>query len=107
MLLATVETGATVTLRELSSAAGISERDIAQHLEHLARSLKNEGYTVDKAKNDGADAVIDTVYLSLISRKTTPEEHALLKPIADNADSTNRGDVLWTMLNTRQFFFIQ
>jgi hypothetical protein len=62
---------------------------------------------MDKAKKDGADAVIDTVYLSLMSRKATPEEHALLKPIADNADSTDRGDVLWTVLNTRQFFFIQ
>ncbi|MFO1482248.1 MAG: DUF1549 domain-containing protein [Verrucomicrobiaceae bacterium] len=62
---------------------------------------------MDRAKKDGADAVIDTVYLSLMSRKATPEEHALLKPIADNADATDRGDVLWTVLNTRQFFFIQ
>lgn len=62
---------------------------------------------MDRAKKDGADAVIDTVYLSLMSRKATPDEHALLKPIADNADATDRGDVLWTVLNTRQFFFIQ
>lgn len=62
---------------------------------------------MDKAKAEGPEAVIDTVYLSLLSRKATPEEKALLKPIADNADSTDRGDVLWTVLNTRQFFFIQ
>ncbi len=35
------------------------------------------------------------------------DEKALLKPIADNTDNTDRGDVLWTVLNTRQFFFIQ
>jgi hypothetical protein len=62
---------------------------------------------LDKAKKDGAESVIDTVYLSLMSRKATAEEKALLQPIADNADSTDRGDVLWTVLNTRQFFFIQ
>jgi hypothetical protein len=63
--------------------------------------------TLERAKKEGSDAVIDAVYLSLLSRKATPEEHALLKPIADNADTTDRGDVLWTVLNTRQFFFIQ
>jgi hypothetical protein len=62
---------------------------------------------MDKARKEGSEAVIDTVYLSLLSRKATPEEKELLKPIADNADTTDRGDVLWTVLNTRQFFFIQ
>ena len=62
---------------------------------------------MDKARKEGSEAVIDTVYLSLLSRKATPAEQELLKPIADNADTTDRGDVLWTVLNTRQFFFIQ
>ncbi|MBK8090808.1 MAG: DUF1549 domain-containing protein [Verrucomicrobiaceae bacterium] len=62
---------------------------------------------LDRAKKEGGEAVIDTVYLSLLSRRATAEEKALLKPIADNADATDRGDVLWTVLNTRQFFFIQ
>jgi len=62
---------------------------------------------LDKAKKEGGESVIDTVYLSLMSRKATAEEKALLQPIADNADATDRGDVLWTVLNTRQFFFIQ
>ena len=62
---------------------------------------------LDKARKEGGESVIDTVYLSLLSRKATAEEKALLQPIADNADATDRGDVLWTVLNTRQFFFIQ
>ncbi len=62
---------------------------------------------MERAKKNGSDALIDTVYLSLMSRVATPEEHALLKPVADKADATDRGDVLWTVLNTRQFFFIQ
>lgn len=60
-----------------------------------------------ESRKKGADEVIDTVYLSLLSRKATDEEKALLREVADNADATDRGDVLWTVLNTRQFFFIQ
>ncbi len=63
--------------------------------------------SMERAKKDGGEAVVDTVYLSLLSRRATAEEKAILKPIADNADATDRGDVLWTVLNTRQFFFIQ
>ncbi len=62
---------------------------------------------MERAKKEGGEAVVDTVYLSLMSRRATAAEKALLKPIADNADATDRGDVLWTVLNTRQFFFIQ
>lgn len=42
-LLATRQTGATATARELAAAAGISEKDVAAHLDHLARSLPHEG----------------------------------------------------------------
>jgi len=32
-----------VTARDLSTVVGIPERDVAQHLEHLKRSLKHRG----------------------------------------------------------------
>jgi hypothetical protein len=66
----------------------------------IARSLAS-------AKQKGSDAVIHTVYRALLSRDATEEELKVLRPVADNADTTDRGDVLWTVLNTRQFFFIQ
>jgi hypothetical protein len=62
---------------------------------------------MDKRKKDGVEALIDTVYLSLFSRRANSEEKALLRGIADRSDIMDRGDVLWTALNTRQFFFIQ
>jgi hypothetical protein len=74
---------------------------------HLMNRYTVIARALDKAKKEGGESVIDTVYLSLMSRKATAEEKALLQPIADNADATDRGDVLWTVLNTRQFFFIQ
>lgn len=63
--------------------------------------------SMDRARKGGPESVIDTVYLSLLSRRATAEEKTLLQPIADNADTRDRGDILWTVLNTRQFFFIQ
>lgn len=41
-LLATREANASATARELATAASISEKDVAEHLEHLARSLPHE-----------------------------------------------------------------
>ncbi len=37
------QAGASATARELATAAGISEKDVADHLDHLARSLPTEG----------------------------------------------------------------
>jgi Protein of unknown function (DUF1549)/Protein of unknown function (DUF1553) len=54
-----------------------------------------------------ADQTIDTIYLSLFSRKASAEEKALLLPIVGSNDTTGKGDALWAALNTRQFYFVQ
>jgi len=56
-----------------------------------------------------SDEAIDSVYLALFSRKATAEEKAVLTPIVGGEKPTvgGKGDVLWTALNTRQFYFIQ
>jgi predicted Zn-ribbon and HTH transcriptional regulator len=41
-LLVALESGP-VSARELSAMAGVPERDVATHLEHLAKSLRHEG----------------------------------------------------------------
>lgn len=43
----TRDTGATATARELATAASISEKDVVEHLEHLAYSLRREGFRLD------------------------------------------------------------
>lgn len=53
------------------------------------------------------EQTVDTIYLSLFSRKATAEEQALLKPVLKGQGHTGKGDALWTALNTRQFYFIQ
>ncbi|MEN3941122.1 DUF1549 domain-containing protein [Prosthecobacter sp. SYSU 5D2] len=54
-----------------------------------------------------AEEAIDTIYLSLFSRKATAEEKELLAPVVEGNGQTGKGDALWTALNTRQFYFIQ
>jgi hypothetical protein len=59
-------------------------------------------------KSENRDAVIDTVYLSLLSRRASEEEKAMLRPILEEGKGAEgRGDLLWTVLNTRQFLFIE
>lgn len=55
-----------------------------------------------------SDEAIDTIYLSLLSRRATEDEKALLRPVLANPKSQQqRGDVLWALINTRQFLFIE
>ncbi|MFZ4595594.1 MAG: DUF1549 domain-containing protein [Verrucomicrobiaceae bacterium] len=56
-----------------------------------------------------SDEAIDSVYLALFSRKATAEEKAVLTTVVGGEKPTvgGKGDVLWTALNTRQFYFIQ
>jgi len=75
----------------------------------LFRSLINpySKLSRDMAEAKDADAMIDTIYMNTLTRKATADEKALLRPlIAENTDK-GRGDVLWSVLNTRQFLFIQ
>ena len=46
-LLTTRDTGSSATARDLAMAAGISEKDVAEHLEHLARSLPHEALRLE------------------------------------------------------------
>jgi hypothetical protein len=59
-------------------------------------------------KSANRDEVIDTAYISLFARRATEEEKVLLRPILEEGKGVEgRGDLLWTMLNTRQFLFIE
>jgi hypothetical protein len=61
--------------------------------------------TIRKAET--ADETIDRIYLTLFSRKATEQEKELLKPVVGENNITGKGDALWAVLNTRQFYFIQ
>lgn len=70
----------------------------------IASPYSQIGRVVKKARTP--DEAIDTIYLSTLSRHATEEEKAVLRPFAgENVEG--HGDLLWTVLNTRQFLFIQ
>lgn len=54
-----------------------------------------------------ADAAVDTLYLSLLSRKATAEEKKLLGSMIQTGESKDQADALWALINTKQFLFIQ
>jgi Protein of unknown function (DUF1553) len=61
-------------------------------------------HTVNAAKSDAEKA--DAIYLALLSRKPTPQEKALwTKAAASRVAATN--DLIYALLNTKQFLFIQ
>jgi len=72
-------------------------------------NLMNPYAMVSRAirRAETADQTIDSIYLALFSRKATDEEKELLKQVVDKNTVTNKGDALWAVLNTRQFYFIQ
>lgn len=64
----------------------------------LSRDMKGENFR-DR---------LDTIYETMLSRKPTPEEVAIFREAweADPESGTVQG-IVWTILNTRQFLFIQ
>jgi hypothetical protein len=72
-------------------------------------NLMNPYTMVSRAirRTETPDQTVDSIYLALFSRRATAEEKELLKPVVDKNTVTNKGDALWAVLNTRQFYFIQ
>ena len=75
----------------------------------LFRNLVNPFSVISREvrKETDADAIIDTIYLSTMTRRATEEEKQALRPMLAKSRIEGAGDVLWTVLNTRQFLFIQ
>jgi hypothetical protein len=72
--------------------------DILNPFTVLSRALKG-------AKD--ADSAVDTLYLSLLSRRATVEEKKLLGSMIQAGDAKGQADALWALINTKQFLFIQ
>ncbi len=50
---------------------------------------------------------IDAIYLALLSRRSSAEEKNILLPLLKENPGSGAFDAAWTVLNTRQFLFIQ
>ncbi len=64
----------------------------------LFRSMRGETFT-DR---------LDTIYLTMLSRKPTPEELRIFQRAwKSDPESGTVSGIVWTMLNTRQFLFVE
>lgn len=59
------------------------------------------------ATADDSDALLEAVYLNMLSREPTDEERALLRDEVAAAGKGAARSLVWTLLNTQQFLFIQ
>jgi len=74
------------------------------------RTLMNPFTIIGRAlaHDDTPEKVIDTIYLSLLSRHATQDEVAILRPMLEGSKTlVEKGEAFWSVINTRQFLFIE
>jgi hypothetical protein len=54
-----------------------------------------------------AEKKLETLYIGFLARKPTEQEKAALLPALEKEPEKARERIIWAMLNTRQFVFIQ
>lgn len=88
---------ATVT-QALAMLNGPALSSVTNRYSVLMRSMRGESF----------EDRLDTIYLTMLSRLPTPEEKAIFREAwaADPETGTVTG-IVWTVLNTRQFLFVQ
>ena len=71
--------------------------------------LEKGSVIYDEVTSHAPREAIDVVFLSVLSRRPNAEERALAVQEIMSADdrATGCGNVIWALLNTREFFFIQ
>lgn len=98
--------------RELVENAN-DQASITQALSLLNGTLANSiahPYSVmrqELRKSDNAAGRLDIIFETMLSRKPTDEERALLQPIIQEEGINGANRVVWTLMNTRQFMFVQ
>ena len=60
-------------------------------------------------KQTRPEAAIDTIFLSILSRRPTADEIAVASRELQTAETpaAGCGNLIWSLLNTREFMFIQ
>ena len=98
--------------RELVENAN-DQASITQALSLLNGSISNgtaHPWSVirrDLGKSPKPTDRLDTIFLTMLSRPPTAEERQLLLPIIREDVALGANRVIWTLMNTRQFLFVQ
>ncbi len=93
---ASTRTGSVPQVMELMN--GFATESLTRQDSLIFRKIKNE---TDPAKR------ADFVFLSILTRRTTPEEWELLLAELQKDSNSAMADLIWALLNTPEFFFIK
>jgi hypothetical protein len=61
----------------------------------------------DTVKAKTVNERIDVIFLSILSRKATTSEEAIAKTEIKDSGNAGYGNVIWALINTKEFLFIQ
>jgi hypothetical protein len=93
---------------------GSAEATVGQSLMLLNgkyfRSMMNPYTIIGRALSSSkdADTAIDNIYLATMARPATEDEKQVLREVIKNPnDMQQKGEALWSVINTRQFLFVQ
>ena len=56
---------------------------------------------------EGAEEKLDVIFVSILSRHPSDAEKKLALPAIESDRNRGPNDVVWALLNTRQFVFVQ
>ncbi|MEM1297128.1 MAG: DUF1553 domain-containing protein, partial [Verrucomicrobiota bacterium] len=77
---------------------GTISNGIMSTFSRMSRDLRSDANPLER---------LDTIYLTMLSRKPTADERKMLLPILREEGVHGTQQVIWTLLNTRQFLFLQ
>ena len=67
------------------------------------KSLMYKNVTAEKSQSER----IDVIFLTILSRRATPEERTAAQAEIKGDGNAGYGNVIWALVNTREFLFVQ
>ena len=98
--------------RELIEAAttdGNVSQILAMFNGEITHMMLEKGSVIydDTIKAQSVDDRIDVIFLSILSRKATNSEDSIAKAEIKSSGPAGYGNVIWALINTKEFLFIQ
>ncbi len=98
--------------RELIEAAttdGNVSQILAMFNGEITHMMLEKGSVIydDTIKAQSVDDRIDVIFLSILSRKATSSEDSIAKSEIKASGAAGYGNVIWALINTKEFLFIQ
>ena len=69
---------------------------------------KKDALVLNNIKNAGSlDSQVETAFLSILNRKPTSKEKGTIKSSLKNSGDNFHKDIVWVLVNSHEFLFVQ